>query len=93
MAMTTQDFVGKKKHVLCPVQVGEKTRWQKMGVGFVNKDLSINVILDGVPLNGKLHIRDWEDEETYLRKKNERMQARGEGGPSSSAGMTEELPF
>ncbi|HBF12252.1 MAG TPA: hypothetical protein DDW49_02490 [Deltaproteobacteria bacterium] len=32
-------------------------RWTKIGVAFVNRDESINVILDSVPLSGKLHIR------------------------------------
>ncbi len=35
-----------------------KHRWTKIGVGFVNRDNSINVILDAMPFNGKLHIRD-----------------------------------
>jgi len=36
----------------------EKTRWVKIGVGFVNKDNSINVYLDALPINGKINIRD-----------------------------------
>ncbi len=35
-----------------------KNRWTKVGVGFVNRDSSINVILDAIPINGRLHIRD-----------------------------------
>lgn len=33
-------------------------RWTKIGIAFVNRDESINVILDCVPLSGKIHIRD-----------------------------------
>ncbi len=33
-------------------------RWVKIGVAFVNKDDSLNVVLDALPLNGRLHIRD-----------------------------------
>lgn len=33
-------------------------RWTKIGIGFVNRDDSINVVLDALPLNGRLHIRD-----------------------------------
>ena len=33
-------------------------RWVRVGVAFVNKDDSLNVVLDAVPVNGKLHIRD-----------------------------------
>ena len=34
------------------------TRWTRVGIGFVNRDGSINVVLDAVPLNGRLQIRD-----------------------------------
>lgn len=32
--------------------------WTKIGIGFVNRDNSINVVLDALPLNGRLQIRD-----------------------------------
>lgn len=32
--------------------------WTKIGIGFVNRDNSINVVLDALPLNGRFHIRD-----------------------------------
>lgn len=35
-----------------------KSVWTKIGVAFVNKDQSLNVMLDAVPLTGKLHIRE-----------------------------------
>lgn len=35
-----------------------KAQWSKIGVAFVNKDGSLNVILDALPLEGKIHIRD-----------------------------------
>jgi len=35
-----------------------KNNWSKIGVAFVNKDNSLNVILDAIPTNGKIHIRD-----------------------------------
>lgn len=40
---------------------GEKTKdkwWTRIGIGFVNRDNSINVVLDAIPLNGRLQIRD-----------------------------------
>ena len=37
---------------------GAKERWTKIGIGFVNKDNSINVVLDAMPLNGRFQIRD-----------------------------------
>ena len=39
------------------------TRWTKIGVAFVNRDDSINVILDALPVSGRLHIRDRAKEE------------------------------
>ncbi|MFO1518340.1 MAG: hypothetical protein U1F57_01535 [bacterium] len=35
-----------------------KSVWTKIGVAFVNKDKSLNVMLDVVPLDGKIHIRE-----------------------------------
>lgn len=35
-----------------------KSNWSRIGIAFVNKDNSINVVLDDIPMNGKIHIRD-----------------------------------
>lgn len=37
-----------------------KSFWTRIGVGFVNRDGSLNLHLDAVPINGKLQVRDWE---------------------------------
>lgn len=37
---------------------GQKDRWTKVGIGFVNRDNSINVVLDAFPVNGRFQIRD-----------------------------------
>lgn len=34
-----------------------KSLWTRIGVAFVNIDGSLNVLLDSLPLNGRLHIR------------------------------------
>jgi hypothetical protein len=39
-------------------QDGSKKAWPKIGVAFVNKDNSLNVILDLFPRVGKIHIRE-----------------------------------
>lgn len=36
----------------------EKAIWNKVGVGFQNRDQSINVLLDAFPKDGKLQLRD-----------------------------------
>ncbi len=37
-----------------------KNQWIKVGVGFVNRDQSINIRLDSLPSNGLLHVRDMQ---------------------------------
>ena len=36
----------------------EKGRWVRIGVGFVNRDDSINILLDALPMNGRLNVRN-----------------------------------
>jgi hypothetical protein len=36
----------------------ERGRWVRVGVAFPNRDGSLNVLLDAIPLNGRLQIRD-----------------------------------
>lgn len=35
----------------------DKTIWTKIGAAWVNRDGSINVDLDALPLDGKIHLR------------------------------------
>ncbi len=37
---------------------GQKEFWCRIGIAFVNRDGSLTVKLDAMPVNGKLHIRD-----------------------------------
>ncbi len=37
-----------------------KSFWMKLGVGFVNRDGSINLHLDALPANGTLQVRDFD---------------------------------
>jgi hypothetical protein len=41
----------------------DKTYWNRIGVAFTNKDGSINVKLDALPIGGTLQIRDYEPRE------------------------------
>ncbi|MGB5812801.1 MAG: hypothetical protein WBG86_19865 [Polyangiales bacterium] len=34
--------------------------WVRVGAAFVNRDGSLNVRLDAMPVNGELHIRDYQ---------------------------------
>lgn len=37
---------------------GKKAVWTRIGAAFINKDRSMNVVLNSIPLDGRLHIRD-----------------------------------
>ncbi len=45
----------------------DKTYWNRIGVAFSNRDGSINVKLDAVPISGTLQIRDYEPRDESLR--------------------------
>lgn len=45
---------------------GARTYWTKVGAAFDNKDGSVTVRLDALPLSGTLQIRD-EDKDNYRR--------------------------
>lgn len=38
-----------------------RTFWTKIGIAFVNRDGSLNVKLNSLPIDGEMHIRDMED--------------------------------
>ena len=38
----------------------DKKWWVRIGTAFFNKDQSLNVLLDAMPTNGTLHIREVE---------------------------------
>ena len=42
---------------------GKENYWLKVGIAFVNKDGSLNVLLNAFPLNAELHIRDAEPQD------------------------------
>ena len=46
------------KDVYTIVRNGAKGFWQKIGRAHVNKDGSLNVYLNALPINGELNIRD-----------------------------------
>lgn len=48
----------KDVYVITEREEDRKANWSRIGVAFVNRDDSLNVILDAIPITGKLHIRD-----------------------------------
>jgi hypothetical protein len=47
-----------RKIVYTVTEKGEKSFWTRIGMAFTNKDGSLTVRLDAVPVNGMLQIRD-----------------------------------
>lgn len=46
------------KIVYAIIERGARRHWLRIGMAFPNRDGSLNVRLDALPLNGQLHIRD-----------------------------------
>jgi hypothetical protein len=45
----------------------EKNLWVRIGIGFVNRDGSINIHLNALPINGQIHVRDYDPERDGAR--------------------------
>jgi hypothetical protein len=83
------------KSVYTIVDRGGKTFWVRIGVGFTNRDGSLNLKLDAIPVNATLHVRDWEPyerrtdaSEAQPRSRSPRSRdASGESEPSASESM------
>jgi hypothetical protein len=50
--------MAERKDVFAVVRNGEKSFWTKIGSAWVNKDASLTVRLNALPVNGELQIRD-----------------------------------
>ena len=59
---------------------GERSRWVRVGVAFDNRDGSLNVLLDALPLSGRLQIRNRPSESTA-----ETPETRARGAVASSS--------
>ncbi len=71
-----------------------KSHWMRIGTAFPNRDDSINVYLDAYPKDGKVQIREF-DEEDLRRKDGDAPRQRGGARADSGGGPleTEDLPF
>ena len=82
--MTTTDSSKKKMFkVLIPVERDGKTYWVRSGIAFENRDQSLNVKLDVLPTNGRLQIRDFDEEDLRPR----------DGGRAGVPASKSDLPF
>lgn len=51
----------KMKLVYAIAEHNQRHVWNRVGVGFVNHDGSINIKLQALPVNGELQIRDYAE--------------------------------
>jgi hypothetical protein len=56
----------KMKVVYVITKRGERSFWNRIGVAFVNRDGSLNVKLEAIPVDGACHIRDYVPREDSL---------------------------
>ena len=64
----------KMKIAYVVTQRGTNKYWTRIGAAFVNRDGSINVKLEAVPVSGEIHVRDYvprDENATTLFKKGE----------------------
>lgn len=47
---------------------GGKNYWQRIGVGFINQDGSINVKLEALPLGGEFQLRSYAARDEPVRE-------------------------
>ena len=54
------------KEVFVMKEKDDRTYFTKVGVGFYNKDGSMNLYLDALPMDGKLQLRDPKPKEVQV---------------------------
>lgn len=61
----------KTKPVYVITERAGKTFWTRIGIAYVNRDGSLNIRLDAIPVDGALHVRDWSprDEQSERPKR------------------------
>ncbi|HWL87793.1 MAG TPA: hypothetical protein VNO21_18445 [Polyangiaceae bacterium] len=65
-----------------------RSYWTRVGVGFVNRDGSINVRLEAIPVSGNLQLRDWTPRDSAPEP-----EARTAAVGAESVGHTADIPF
>jgi hypothetical protein len=79
--------------VLCPIPKKDGTTfWMRVGTGFPGKDpTTINLHLDALPINHKLHIREMDEED--LAPKEGRRDRRPVEASGHARTDTDDTPF
>lgn len=54
---------GKRLAVFTIVEMNEeRALWRRVGNAFLNRDGSYNLYLDALPVNGRLHMREYQEQ-------------------------------
>lgn len=70
----------------------KKTVWVKAGSAFLNRDGSLNVYLDVLPLDGRLHVREaLDDKRANDNGNNSSRTASANGSPMHEAGLADSM--
>ncbi len=77
------------KVVYAITERGEKSFWTKIGVGYTNRDGSITIKLDAVPVGGTMQVRDWVPRDDQSAGNGAK---RGNGASATPASMVDDLP-
>lgn len=91
--------MGDRKHkVVWTIRTRErdgKAFWIRIGAAFENRDGSLNVILDAIPINGKMQIRDYvePEERKRLAEDRRRRESREDEPPLDSYEFDDDVPF
>lgn len=86
----------KAVYTVCPRGEGKKDFWQRIGTAFENRDQSWSIVLDALPLNGKLIMREEQQREEKDEGTSPRRPARA--APSArddgfGGGGSDDIPF
>jgi hypothetical protein len=81
--------------VIVPVDRKDgKTHWVRVGSAFPNRDESINIYFDVIPMEKKIQIRELDEDDLRRRDGDASPRHRGEVRASSGSSLeTEDLPF
>lgn len=71
------------------VDRGEKSFWNRIGIAFTNRDGSMSVKLDALPLSGSMQVRDWTPKDDAVSDSSSRKQVPAR---SASAQPVDDFP-
>jgi hypothetical protein len=71
-----------------------KTSWRRIGTAFPNRDNSINLYLDSFPRDGKVQLRELDEDDLRSRDPDAPRRTRSaDARPSPASSAGEDLPF